>query len=157
MKIFLPNNQKQTIRYEFDKSLLYISFYPAWDDAQQSWSLNEHKLSIGFDTFTVEELSDTSMTIFLENFRRIKFLSEDYLSRQTSNLELIGEHNGKPLYKANNYLTPRYAKGKSFYDEISPKVRDYNIKKAAHFQVSFIVDEKGKVENVQILKGITEG
>ena len=97
------------------------------------------------------------MTIFLKGFRRVKFLSEDYLNKQSTLPELIGQHKGQPLYKANNYVTPRFSKGKSFYGEISSNVRDYNIKKATLFQVSFIVNEKGKVENVQIVKGITEG
>lgn len=153
-----PNADAPYIRYDFNKTILNISFYPGWDDVhQQAWSLDEDKLTIGFDTFKIEELSDTSMTIFLENFRRIKFLSEDYLSNQSSYLELVGEYNEKPLYRANNYVTPRYSRGKSFYDEISPNVSDYNIKKATLFQVSFIVNEKGKAENVQIVKGITEG
>src|SRR5213079_3390348 len=66
-------------RYTFDKSILYISFYPAWDDYKQEWSVNGNNLTIRFDTYKIEEVTDTSLTIALEGFRRFKFLSEEYL------------------------------------------------------------------------------
>jgi hypothetical protein len=53
-------------RYSFERSTLYISFYPGWDDFKQEWSVNGNNLTIGFDTYKIEELTDTSLTIALE-------------------------------------------------------------------------------------------
>ena len=102
-------------------------------------------------------LSDTSLTIALDGFRRVKFLSEEYLTTQDKNLIPLEDFNGKALYKANNYITPRYSKKVSLKNIIQKNVEGYNIKKATNFLATFIVTEEGKVENIQILKGITEG
>src|SRR5688500_11901210 len=66
-------------RYDFTKSVLHISFYPAWNDHKQPWSIKGDNITIGFDTYKIEELSDTSLTISLSGFRRAKFLAEEYL------------------------------------------------------------------------------
>lgn len=67
-------------RYSFDKSKLYISFYPGWDDYQQEWSTNQDNLTIGFDTYHIDELTDTSLAIKLVGFRKFNFLTEDQSS-----------------------------------------------------------------------------
>jgi hypothetical protein len=144
-------------RYDFDASTLYISFYPGWDDYQQHWSVNGRNLKIGFDTYQIEELTDSSLTIFLDGFRRIRFLSEQYLSNQEKHLRVIGQCNGKPLYQANQFITPRYKRRMSFPSIIQKEVEGYNIKKATHFIMTFIVDEKGRIENAKIVNGITAG
>lgn len=143
-------------RYTFDRSGLLISFYPAWDSYRQDWSVSENNLTIGFDTHKIEELTDTSLTIALEGFRRMKFLAEDYLNWQEKNLVRIGDFNGKPLYKANDYITPRYLKNKSFSDYMHKSVEKYDINTATFFQVTFIVTEEGKIENIEIVQGIRE-
>ena len=66
-------------------------------------------------------------------------------------------YNGEPLYKANDFITPRYLRGISLENLLQKNTEGYNIKKAMNFQVSFIVTEKGKVENIKIIKGITYG
>lgn len=145
------------IRYSFDKSILYISFYPGWDDYKQEWVIDGNNLRIGFDTYKIEELTDTTLTIALKGFRRLKFSSEEYLSNQEKNLISLGDFNGKPLYKANNYITPRYSKKTSLPTIIQKHLEGYNIKKANYFLATFIVNTEGKIENVKIVKGITDG
>jgi len=145
------------IRYTFEKSSLNISFYPGWDDYKLTWSVNNEKATIGFDTYTIETLNDSILVIFLEGFRRMRFIAEDYLSNQEKYLDSIGEYNGKPLYKANRYITPRFTGKDNFRNLIRKNVEGYNIKKASYFLASFIVTEEGKVENVKVIKGITEG
>src|SRR5690242_7760654 len=54
------------IRYTFTKPALYISFSPFSDDFQQTWSVENQGLRIGFDTYEIEELNDTSLIIKLE-------------------------------------------------------------------------------------------
>jgi hypothetical protein len=144
-------------RYSFDKSALHISFYPGWDDYQRNWSADEDNLTIGFDTYHIDELTDSTLVIQLAGFRKFSFLSEDYLSSQEELLDSIGTYNGKPLYKANDYITPRYLKGKSLSALLQKNTADYNIKKAYHFLLTFIVTENGKIENIKIVKGITYG
>ena len=42
----------------------YISFSPAWDTYKQEWSIDGNRLTIGYDTYTIETLTDTSLTIY---------------------------------------------------------------------------------------------
>jgi hypothetical protein len=144
-------------RYSFVKNTLNISFYPAWDDYKQTWAVNDDKATIGFDTYKIETLNDSILVISLEGFRRLNFIAEDYLSNQEKYLFSLGEYNGKPLYKANKYITPRFTGNESFRNFIQKDVEGYNIKKAAYFLATFIVTGEGKVENVKIIKGISEG
>jgi hypothetical protein len=144
-------------RYDFGQSFVNISFYPAWNTHRQPWSIKEDNITIGFDTYKIEEVSDTSLTIALAGFRRVKFLLEEYLGNQEHHLVLLGDFNGKPLFKANNFISPRFTGENDFHDLITKNVSGYNIKKANYFLATFIVTESGKVENVKVIKGITTG
>lgn len=143
-------------RYTFTKANLYISLYPGWDDYIQNWSVTGDNITTRYDTYKIEELTDTSLTISLEGFRRFKFLSEEYLGSQEINLIPLGQYNNKPLYKANNFITPRYAKRTSLYNMIQKNVERFRIKKAAHFMATFVITQTGKLEHIQIVNGITE-
>jgi hypothetical protein len=144
-------------RYSFRNSILNISFYPGWNDYTQSWSINGNTLTIGFDTYQVEALNDTALVFSLHGFRRMKFLSEEYLSGKDEHLQALGQYNEKPLFKANDFITPRYKGKGSFRDYVQKSLEGYNVKKANYFLATFIVTEEGKVENVIIRKSITEG
>jgi hypothetical protein len=148
------------IRYDFGSTTVAISFEPAYNFLEQSWSAKDRDaVAIGFDTWQIEHLSDTALTIYIKGFRRMKFLSEEYLSQQEEYLQPLGQYNGKPLYKANRYITPRYKESHGLREDIHKQDLgdDYNHRKAAIFLLSFIVTEKGEIEDVQILKGIIEG
>ena len=82
---------------------------------------------------------------------------EESLTNQKGNLDSIGVYNGKPLYKANQFVTPRFIGKGVFRNIIQKNTEGYNIKKASYFLATFIVNEEGKVENVKIVRGITEG
>ncbi|MGI4761658.1 MAG: energy transducer TonB [Janthinobacterium lividum] len=144
-------------RYTFDKPKLYISFYPGWDDYQQEWTVSKDKLVIGFDAYHIEELTDTSLVIKLAGFRRYSFLAEEYLASQKKHLDSIGVYKEKVLYRANNFITPRYLKGKPLGSLIQKSVEGYNIKRANYFLATFVVTESGEIENIKIVKGITSG
>lgn len=141
-------------RYCFDKSSLYVSFYPGWDDYKLNWTLKENDLTIGFDTYKIEALTDSTLTIALEGFRRVKFWAENYLCQQEKYLILLDSFNNAPVYKANNYITPRYANHVSFQHAIGKALEQENIKRAAYFMATFIVTDKGKIENVRVVNGI---
>ena len=144
-------------RYTFRKSSWNVSFDPGWDYYTQSWSMNGKNLTLGFDTYRIEELNDTSLTIALDGFRRMKFLSEAYLSTKEEHLDSLGQYNNKPFYKANHYITPRFKGKENFRDFVQKDLEGFNIRKANYFLATFIVTEEGKVENVIIRNGITEG
>lgn len=145
-------------RYDFGKSTLNISFYPGWNTYEQSWSTNGNHIKVGFDTYNIEELTDTSFTIALEGFKRIKLLAEDYLSNQEVYLDSIGNFNNNTLYKANNFITPRYTGKNDFRTFIqSAGEGKYSIKKANYFLVTFVITETGELQNIKIIKGIFEG
>jgi hypothetical protein len=144
-------------RYSFTKSRLHVSFYPGWNEYPQTWSIKGDRLTLGFDTYRIEQLNDTSLIISLDGFRRFKFMSEESLSGKEQYLDSIGQFNDKPLYKANNYITARYKGQGSLKDYIQKNLEGYNIRKAAYFLATFIVTEEGRVENVIIRNGITEG
>jgi TonB-like protein len=144
-------------RYVFDGPNLYISFYPGWDSYKQEWSMGDNQLTVGFANYIIEALTDTSLTIMQPGFRRMEFLSEEYISSQDQNLISLGEFNGKPLYQANKLISPRYLKHLSFYDKMREGLELGNITQPDIFQVTFIVTEEGKVENVQLVKGMAPG
>lgn len=145
-------------RYTFNSQEVIISFYPGWDEEHVfAWQRNNSILTIGSGglatDYTIEELTDSSLIIAAKGFRRIKFMAEDYLSSKEEYLHSIGEFNGKPLYEANWYITPRYKKGVSLSKELN-NIHDYSRK--AYFKAIFIVDEEGKVQNVQVVSSITK-
>jgi hypothetical protein len=144
-------------RYSFSRSVLYISLCPGLNDYTQTWAMSGNNLTIGFDTYQIEVLNDTALTISLDGFRRMTFLSEEHLSSNDEHLKTLGQYNEKPLFKANHYITPRYNGKGSFREYVHKNLEGYNIKKASYFMATFIVTEEGKVENVIVRKGITGG
>lgn len=143
-------------RYSFQKNKVYISFNPGWNDAKQEWSMEASQLRIGFATYTIEEITDSTLIISSPGFRRILLDNEDYLNRKSTNLQKIGEFNNEPVYKANEYITPRYKK-EGLREFISQNLEGYNIRKAITFMASFIIKKDGSVDNIQIINGISEG
>ena len=69
----------------------------------------------------------------------------------------IGEYNGKPLYKANRIITPRYKKPNQLIDDIKIDRDTYNNRTAGIFLMSFVVTDEGKIEDPKIIKGVASG
>jgi hypothetical protein len=152
-----PEPDTAYLRYEFDNTEVKISFHPGWNDYQQTWATKGNKLKIGFATWKIEQLTDSSLTLVSYGFRRMNFLAENYLNQKEEYLHQIGEFNGKPVYQGNHYISPRYKKNNLDEDLRKQSLDDYNIHNARTFLMSFIVTEKGEIEDVKILKGIVEG
>lgn len=156
----LPDNirEKDTLytRYSFQKSKAYISFYPGWNEYQQDWILKSKKLTIGFTTYDIEELTDSTLIISEPGFRRILFDDENYLNQKAPIPPVAGQFDDKPLYKATRIITPRYKDG-DLRKFIGQNLEGYNIRKATTFLVSFIVKEDGSVDGIQVLNGISGG
>lgn len=146
------------LRYVFENSTITYGFEPFSNFMQTPCSRKGNKLTLGFDQWTIESLTDSTLTIFLPGFRRIKFFAEDYLQRK-ENLLQIGEYEGKPLYKTSRIITPRYKNPKGLINDIKKQDRtdDYNIRKAGTFLMSFIVTDEGKIEDPKILKSVAPG
>lgn len=152
-----PREDVSYIRYTFEKSKVYVSMNPAWETYTLDWSVTQNFVTIGFATYIIEELTDTSLTIMQEGFTRIKFLTEEYLNSKENNLSPAGEFNGKPFYKATQIVTPRYEKKTSLDYLLRKNTEGYNIKKEAYFLLTFVISEEGKVENVKVEQSIAEG
>ena len=142
-------------RYSFSKNALYISFYPGWNDYRQDWSLSGDRLTIGYDTYIIESLTDSTLTISLQGFRRIVFDEESYLNRKEKPV-VVGQLGGEPVYEATRYITPRY-ENEDFQKTIKQNLVGYNIKRAITFNASSIVKKDGTVDSVHVINGITYG
>lgn len=152
-----PEPDTAYLRYEFDNTEVHISFHPGWNDYHQTWVTKGDKLRIGTATWKIEQLTDSTLTLVSYGFRRMNFLAENYLNQKEEYLHELGEFNGKPLYQANRYITPRYKKKNLDEDLRKQSLDDYNIHNSRTLLMSFVVTEKGEIENVKILKGIVEG
>ncbi|WP_160068510.1 energy transducer TonB [Sphingobacterium bovisgrunnientis] len=144
-------------RYSFSKSNWNLSFYPGWNNYTHYWAVNHNNLTLHNTTYRIELLNDTALIIALDEFRRFKFLSEEYLISKEQCLDSIGLYNNKPLFKANKYITPRYKENESFSDYVQKDLREYDPHKAAYFLATFVVTENGRVENVIIRNSISKG
>jgi hypothetical protein len=147
------------LRYDFDNTALSIGFEPGWNSLQMSWAATGKVLTYGFGDWKIETLSDTTLTLFQSGFRRMKFYAEEYLNERDGKLEEIGEFNGKPLYRTNRLVTPRYNSAKSLAEDVRKQDlgEDYNIRKAITFLMSFVVTDKGDIKDPKILKPTAEG
>jgi hypothetical protein len=143
-------------RYTFQKNKAYISFYPGWNENQREWELTGNQLTIGFNVYLVDSITDSTLVLSLPGFRRIVLDDENYLNRDSTYLHKIGEFNSEPVFEANKRITPRYKKD-NFLEYIRQNLEGYNIKKAITFTASFIVGKDGKVSNVRVQHGISDG
>lgn len=145
------------LRYEFKKSVVVYGFEPYAYFIEGPFKIKGNKLTLGIDEWIIETLNDSSLTIVLPGFRRMHFLAEGYL-RKKQTLTQVGEYNGKPVYKTNRIITPRYKNLKSLNSVILKQERsEYNIRKAGTFLMSFIVTEDSQIANPKILKGVAPG
>ena len=145
-------------RFFFRSNTVDIAFYPGWIDNAfpQDWQLSGDQLRIGLTTYTIEELTDSTLIIASPGFRRVVLDDEKRLSQRPENLHAIGVFNNEPLYEGNRFITPRYKKD-GFRKFIEQNLEGYNIKKATTFTASFVVKKDGTVDSVQIIKGISDG
>jgi len=153
------NTDSTYLRYTFENSHLLIAFEPAWHYTTMPFSVKRDKLTLGFDQWTIEELTDSTLIIFLPGFRRISFHAEDYLRTIDQAIVQVGEFNGKPVYKATEIITPRYKKPNALINDINKQDRadDYNIRNEGIFLMSFIVTDEGKIEDPKIIKSVAAG
>ena len=147
------------LRYVFTDRMVLYGFEPAWHSGMQiPYEVKGNKVKLAFDQWTIETLTDSTLTIFLKGFRRMKFFSEEYLRSKHDQIEQIGEHNGKPLYKPNRIITPRYLGSNPLANDIAKEERsDYNVRKAGTFRMTFVVTAEGNIEDPKILAGVAEG
>jgi hypothetical protein len=143
-------------RYTFDGKTVKISFYPGWNEQEYLWSYsNAPFLAVGFQTYILEEMTDSTMVFYAPEYRRFRFLSEEAF-KKLKVPDTTARFNDHTVYVADNYLTPRCKTNVNYL--ISSKCGPLKIgKKAITFQATFIVTDKGKVDDVKIINGISEG
>jgi hypothetical protein len=144
-------------RYFFDRDIVHVSLEPAWDGLTMKWEFTNNGIKIGFQDYTIKELSDTSLVLEEQDFRRIRLLTEEYLISKSKMPVVIDTLNGKPVYRANKIITARYQKGKSLSNELEKLSHGYNIRQLSRLRIEFVVNEKGLVQNVKVVEGITPG
>jgi hypothetical protein len=145
------------IRYTFNKDVVYVSFEPAWDGLTMKWQKIANGIRMGFQDYTINELTDTSLILEAPGFRRIKLLAEEYLISKSEVPMVVDTLNGKPVYLANKIITPRFQKGKSLGNELEKYTHGYNIRKLSRLLIAFIVNERGVIQNIKVIDGITAG
>jgi hypothetical protein len=143
-------------RYTFLKNKAYISMTAPWNGMQQDWQLEGNLLTIGFVHYTIEELTDSTLTISQQGFRRIVLEDESRLNQQAARPAVAGELNGEPVYETTRYITPRYKKD-DYRNTLQGGLDGYNIKREITFVASFIVKKDGSVDEVRVIHGITDG
>ena len=144
-------------RYFFDKGVVHMSLEPAWDGLTMDWYFTDNGVKIGFQDYAIKELSDTSLVLEEQGFRKIRLLSEEYLIGKSKRPGQVDTLNGEPLYLANKIITARYQKGKSLSNELEKLSYGYNIRKLSKLRIEFVVSEKGEVGSVKVVQGITPG
>lgn len=142
-------------RYSFDENKVNISFNPASNGNSFDWQLTDNSLMVAYETYSIEELTDSTLVFSKENFRRFRFVSEVvYCKYKTPDITV--RFNDQPVYVASNYLTARYKKDKSLYKVIEEELdRHYSVRHKNTFIAKFIVTAKGKIERIEVVKGIS--
>jgi hypothetical protein len=146
------------IRYTFGNGDLLVGFEPAWHSFELPYSINKNRLIISGKEWKIEELTDSTQTIFQRGFSRMKFIPEEPFRNDPAFLIQIGEYNGKPLYKANQVITPRYKKPNQLTSDIKTPgdSGDYNTRAGGTLLMTFIVTETGEIENPTVIKGLNK-
>lgn len=112
-------------------------------------------MTFGYNTYVIENLTDSTLTISSPGFQRIILDDENYLNRKEKPT-VVAQLGGEPVYAATRYITPRY-ENEEFRKTIAQNLEGYNIKRAITFSASFIVKKDGTVDSVQVINGITFG
>jgi hypothetical protein len=149
------NTEQKYERYDFTSNDAYVSFYPGWYGTNVEWSLTDKYLKLGFETYLLETLTDSTLIFSKDGFRRFKLISEEAYSRVKPKPDTTLTLNGRSVYIANDYYTPRLKKQYKISELI--KMSDYNIKTEIIFLAKFVVTEKGKIDRIEIVNGINEG
>jgi hypothetical protein len=153
-----PQSDTAYIRYIFGNGNVLVGMEPAWHMIELPYSVDKKKLTMGFSDWKIEELTDSTLTIFQAGFRRMKFIPEEPFRNDPAFLIQIGEHNGKPLYKANQVITPRYKKPNHLTLDIKTPgdSGDYNTRAGGILLLTFIITETGKIEDPKVIKGLNK-
>jgi hypothetical protein len=142
-------------RFIFIPDQVYICFSPAGHNFLQPWSLEGNRLICGKVHYIIESITDTSLVLVEPGYQRITFAEENNLNCKEGSLVQVGEYNSKPLYKQTKYTSPRYLGG-SLHTLIMRNVDNAFLEKPGTLSISYIVTETGAVENIQVLKSISD-
>ena len=143
-------------RYTFGEKVVKISFYPGWNQQEYIWSYRTAPfLAVGYQTYILEEMTDSTLVFYAPEFRRFRFISEEAF-RKLAVPDTIARFDNHTVYVASKYLTPRYKDNLNYL--ITSKCDNLKVgQQAITFQATFIVTDRGKVEDVKIINGISEG
>ena len=135
----------------FDGERMYVTLLNANKEISQPYSLTGNELQAWFVNYTIESITDSSLKLSIPNNRVMYFLAEGYAPCGDSVIKKIGEFNGHPYYKAESYLQPSIA-GEPLFRVIEKAIHFDRQKKKIAVSFSFIVNEKGIVQDAKILR-----
>ena len=118
---------------------------------QQPYSLENDKLKAKYVTYTIESLTDSTLSLYTTNEVRMFFLAEGHSLCGDSLVSKIGDWNGRPYYKATSYLMPTLS-GESLFKQVENAIGFNRLKKKVSVTFSFIVDETGAIQDAKILR-----
>jgi hypothetical protein len=137
-------------RLRFDDEKIYVTLPGINNELPQPYTLTGLSLKGSFVTYTIELITDSSLILSTHD-QKLHFLAEGFSPCGDSVIQKIGEYNGHPYYKTTNYLQPRNS-GEPLFKAIENAINFDRQTQKITVGFSFIVDEKGMVQNAKILQ-----
>lgn len=138
-------------RLRFDDEKIYVTLDRSDNEMSQPYSVTGKELKGRYLAYTIESVTDSSLTLSIPQDQKMYFLAKGYSPCGESFAEKAGEYNGHPYYKGLGYLKPRYL-GDPLLTLMNQAIHADRQKQKITVSFSFIVDEKGIMRDVKILK-----
>ncbi len=134
-----------------DEEKMTIEVHRNSAGVQLPYNLENDKLKAKYVTYTIESLTDSTLTLSASNDLRMFFLAEGHSPCGDSLLTKIGDWSGRPYYKATSYLMPILS-GEPLFKQVENAIGFNRLKKKVSVAFSFIVDETGAIQDAKILR-----
>lgn len=118
---------------------------------QLPYNLENDKLKAKYVTYTIESLTDSTLTLSASDDLRMFFLAEGHSPCGDSLLTKIGDWDGRPYYRATSYLMPLLS-GEPLFTRVENAISFKRLKKKVSVSFAFIVDETGAIQGAKILR-----
>lgn len=135
----------------FDEMNMYYAMQQGAHESAQPYTLANNQIKAKFTSFTIESLTDSSLTLRSSAEQNMYFIAKGRSPCGDSLLEKVGDFNGHPYYKAMPYLMPAKI-GEPLFTTIENALNIENRTAKISFKISFIVDIDGSVANATMLE-----
>jgi hypothetical protein len=138
-------------KLKLDEEKMYITLNRSPTEMQQPYTLEKDKIKGKYLTYTIESLTDSTLTLSLPNGLRLFFLAEGQSPCGDSLVIKIGDWNNRPYYKATSYLMPVLS-GEPLFKQVENAIHFNRLSEKVSVQFSYIVDETGAIQDAKILR-----